>query len=304
MQVVVHSQPQQDVPISGILNVNKPSGWTSHDVVARLRRLTGQRRIGHAGTLDPLAKGVLVVCLGSATRVVDELMQSTKVYEATIVFGVTTSTDDAEGTVIRSVPNCHISRDDVERELTHFIGRIWQVPPAYSAVKVGGRPLYAAARRGEEVARQPRPVDVYRIELLDWAPPRVCLRIACGKGTYIRSIARDLGERLGCGAHLGDLVRTASGPFTLDDALSLAEVEAAWQQNALRWLLWPVDRALLDLDAVVLSDDQARRMRHGGELRLAAKPGERRRAYTVDGTLIGILARIDDDRWKPVKVFQ
>lgn len=295
---------QQASPISGILNVSKPPGWTSHDVVARLRRLTGQRRIGHAGTLDPMATGVLVVCLGAATRVVDELMGSTKVYEATIVLGVTTTTDDAEGEVVRSVPDCRVSRDDVERELRHFIGRIWQVPPAYAAVKVGGRPLYAAARRGEEVPRRPRPVDVYDIKLLDWAPPRVHLRITCGKGTYIRSIARDLGERLGCGGHLGALIRTASGQFTLDDALSLADVEAACHQNALQWLLWPIDRALLHLDAVVLADDQARRVRQGGTLRLAAAPGERQRAYAVDGTLIGILDRVDDDCWRPVKVFQ
>jgi len=247
----------------GILNLDKPRGLTSHDVVRRVRALTGIRRIGHAGTLDPLATGVLVVCVGRATRVAEYLMTSRyggeKVYRARVRLGIATDTFDAEGQVLVEAPVV-VSREQVEAALERFRGAIAQVPPMYSAVKRQGTPLYRFARRGIEVAREARQVIVSRLELVAWEPPELTLEITCSPGTYVRALANDLGETLGCGAHLTALTRLASGDFRLDRAITLETLSQAALEG--RWcdFLYPIDAALSRLPAVHLDIEAARRL--------------------------------------------
>ena len=217
--------PRRVAPLSGILNVDKPPGMTSHDVVDAIRRVSGQRRVGHAGTLDPMATGVLLVCLGQGTRVAEYLMGGRKRYRASVVLGSTTDTYDAEGEVTSSGGLADFQRAEIETALAGFLGPIEQVPPIYSALKQGGEPLHRRARRGEVVEVRPRPVVIDEIRLLDWESPVVIFEVACSPGTYVRSLAHDLGQRLGSGAYLGSLVRLASGRFALEDATSLERLE-------------------------------------------------------------------------------
>ncbi|HEY7125620.1 MAG TPA: tRNA pseudouridine(55) synthase TruB [Ktedonobacterales bacterium] len=255
--------------MDGIFNLCKPVGMTSHDVVARVRRLTHQKRVGHAGTLDPAASGVLPVCLGLATRVVEYLSEGGKSYRATIVFGVVTNTYDAEGEVVRSA-SVHLSREAIEAALPAFLGDQMQVPPLYSAIKKDGQPLYKLARAGIEVELQPRPVVISRLEVLEWQPPALTLEVECSKGTYIRSLAYDLGERLGCGAHLGGLVRLRSGPFTLEESLTLEELAQALDDGSWVEYLFAPDEALLQCGAVIVGPGNEQRILQGQGLRLAS----------------------------------
>jgi len=190
------------VMVDGILNINKPAGMTSFRVVALVRRLSGERRVGHAGTLDPAATGVLPVCLGRATRVVKFLMDTTKTYRAEIELGIATDTGDASGQIVQKGDPFSISREALESALVSFCGSIRQTPPMYSAVKYQGKPLYRLARAGITVERKSRPARIYNLELVDWQPPVFTIEVACGKGTYIRTLASDLGQVLGCGAYL------------------------------------------------------------------------------------------------------
>jgi tRNA pseudouridine55 synthase len=215
--------------VDGIFNINKATGITSHDVVARVRRLIGQRRVGHAGTLDPLASGVLPVLVGQATRLAEYLSESGKAYRATVRFGVATTTYDAEGEVVRAAPEAALAlrRERIEAALPGFLGEQEQVPPIYSAIKRDGQPLYALARAGRAVTPEPRRVRIEALRIVAWQPPDLVLDVECGKGTYIRSLAYDLGERLGPGAHLAALVRTRSGPFRLVESVTLERLAAA-----------------------------------------------------------------------------
>lgn len=243
----------------GILNLNKPLGPTSHDVVRRVRALAGVRRVGHAGTLDPLATGVLLVCVGKATRVAEYLVATRKVYAARVRLGVATNTFDAGGDAVSESP-VDVSRAQIEAALAQFRGRILQVPPMYSAVKHRGVPLYRLARRGIEVTRQPRSVEVFRLDLTAWEPPDVLLEVTCSPGTYVRALAQDLGQALGCGAHLAALTRQASGSFLLEDAITLEELAVAASED--RWSdhLHPLDAALSGFPTWRLGADQARRL--------------------------------------------
>src|SRR5689334_14246302 len=208
--------------LHGFLNIDKPAGLTSHDVVAHIRRAARQKRVGHAGTLDPAATGVLVVALGNATRLIEYVQDATsKRYHAIVQLGTTTATDDAEGQVLASVAVPPFDRTAIERVLQAFRGEIMQVPPMYSALHYQGRRLHELAREGIAVERAARPVTIERLELIDWASPLLTLDVMCSKGTYIRSIARDLGDALGCGAHLQTLRRTAVGSFLIEDAVPL-----------------------------------------------------------------------------------
>ena len=294
--------------ISGILNVDKPAGMTSHDVVDRVRQLSGQRRVGHAGTLDPSATGVLVVCLGQATRVAEYLMASGKVYQAQIRLGMSTDTHDAEGQVTATA-EVDIGEEEVRKALACFVGSIQQVPPMYSALKREGVPLYKLARRGITVEREPRSVEIHDIVLLGWNPPLLTIRAACSPGTYIRALARDLGQELGCGAHLQSLTRLASGHFTLDKAVSLDELA----QGDWREFIHPLDEALLDFEPIVVDAQAETRIRHGQQVEAPPLPSpiagkekweEFRRAYSEEGRLIAIL-RHDPQTglWQPKKVF-
>lgn len=304
------SEPTEAPPArDGIININKEHGWTSHDVVARARRLLGQKRIGHAGTLDPAATGVLPICVGQATRIVEYLGESGKSYRATITFGTETTTYDAEGEIIaqRDLP-ATLDRAAIEAVLPDFTGTIQQVPPLYSALKRNGKRLYELARAGEQVELAPRPVRIDALRIIAWDAPTLVLDVDCGKGTYIRSLAHDLGERCGCGAHLAALERTRVGPFTIAnsvtlDALALALAQDTWGEH-----LYAPDEALMHLHAAILGAANEQRVRQGQSLALrtttAHAPDRLLRAYSTDGRFLAILTAADDATWHPAKVFQ
>lgn len=212
--------------VEGVLLVDKPTGMTSHDVVYRLRRKFQIQRIGHAGTLDPMATGVLVMLVGKATKISQYLISQDKVYEGELTLGITTNSQDAEGEVMETRPVPPLTEADVRAAMKGFLGDQYQQPPMFSAVKIGGVPLYKLARQGEEVEREPRFIRVTEFELLSLALPKLTFRLACTKGTYVRTISHDLGQKLGCGGHLSALRRTASGRFTIAQCVPLGEIEA------------------------------------------------------------------------------
>jgi tRNA pseudouridine55 synthase len=255
---------------TGILPVDKPQGWTSHDVVARVRRLAGQREVGHAGTLDPLATGLLLLVLGKATRLSRYLMASTKSYCAEVVLGASTNTDDAEGTIHAHGDIAAVSRDAIQSVLPSFTGAIRQVPPAYAAVRQGGERLYALARKGIEVRPEPRSVTIHELRLLGWEPPRLRLFLRCGSGTYVRSLARDIGVALGTFGYLHALRRVESAGFRVEDSFTLAELESGGIQSR----LVRSDRAVVGLPAAVVVGEDIRRVRNGGAVRLGADLSE------------------------------
>jgi tRNA pseudouridine55 synthase len=278
-------------------------GWTAHDVVARVRRLTGERRVGHAGTLDPAATGVLPVCVGEATKIVEYLSAHGKVYLAALLLGTVTETDDLDGWVIDEHDASDISLEMVRERLPRFTGEITQVPPAYSAVHIDGQRAYALARAGKVVDVPARQVTVHRIALVAWSPPVAWLVVDCGAGTYIRAIARDLGNALGCGGTLARLVRLRSGPFRLCEAWSLDELaavpdlRAAWPRIAVH-----PDAALADWPALLLDADAARHWSQGkGIADSGARDGVAVRAYDAAGDWRGIGIGTDG-AWRPKKV--
>jgi tRNA pseudouridine55 synthase len=283
----------------GFLNIDKPAGMTSHDVVAKLRRLAGQKRVGHGGTLDPAATGVLPIALGEATKLVSYLVEGRKGYRAQVRLGITTATDDAEGEVIDSRPIPVLTHDDLRRALHSFVGVIQQVPPMYSAIQVGGQRMYDLARRGEVIELAPRMVEIDRIDLIDWQPPVATLEIDCGKGTYIRAIARDLGALLGCGAHLQSLRRTRVGPLTLESSTPLQTLldDPARMTHA----LLPPESAVADWPRADVDESIAKRIRNGLPVGLRLT-GDQARAHGPDGRLMALLRR-DDDQWRPFRVF-
>jgi len=245
--------------VQGFINLNKPLGWTSHDCVARVRRLLCLSRVGHGGTLDPAAGGVLPIAVGKVTRLLQFLPQD-KAYRATIQFGITTTTDDLAGEVVTSVPAAGLSLEQIVPKLKQFQGKIVQVPPKYSAIQVQGKRLYDLARAGEEIDVPERTVEVYRIEILDWQAgdfPKLEVAIACGAGTYIRAIARDLGAVLGTGGTLAALTRTRSSGFEISASLSLEELAEAIEQSTFEPV--PPNVALQHLPSIKLSDSVARK---------------------------------------------
>lgn len=295
------TQHSKLMAIHGFLNIDKPTGLTSHDVVARVRRLARQKRVGHAGTLDPAATGVLVVALGAATRLIEYVQDATtKRYHAVVQLGVTTTTDDAEGEVIGtgSVPPLDpATLDDV---LGHFRGPIMQVPPMYSALHHEGRRLHELAREGVVVKRSARPITIERLELLAWEAPLITLDITCSKGTYIRTLARDLGAALGCGAHLQALRRTAVGTFLVEDATPLAALEA--HPSIIMSTLVAPECAVADWFPIELDAAEARQIRNGQAIARAGLEAPRARAHGPDSQLLALLIR-DGELWRPEKVF-
>ena len=213
--------------MDGVIVIRKEKGYTSHDVVAKLRGILHMKKIGHTGTLDPDAEGVLPVALGKATRLVDMITDKEKTYEAVMRLGVVTDTQDMSGTVLSEVPEFQVTEEELRTVTESFAGDYMQVPPMYSALKVNGKKLYEFAREGKMVERKPRPVHFYEIEILDIDFPLVHFRVTCSKGTYIRTLCHDIGEELGCGAAMETLLRTKVGRFTLDDAITLAQTEEA-----------------------------------------------------------------------------
>ena len=295
--------------MDGILNINKPQGKTSFSVVAMVKRLSGEQRVGHAGTLDPQATGVLPVCLGEGTRIIEFLAEATKAYRAQIELGVATDTYDASGKITYKGDSSGISREQLKLALTSFCGLIQQTPPMYSAVKYHGKRLYELARAGIEVERKSRLAKIYHLELIDWQPPVATIEVACGKGTYIRSLAHDLGQALGCGANLKSLIRLRYGLFDVADAVSLPQLEDAFRYGYWQRFVYPMDIVLLHWAAIVVNDDTGQLIRSGRPLDLRDDSGEqadylRCRVYTLDGCFLGVL-RFSPERgqWQPEKVF-
>jgi len=290
--------------VSGVLVVDKPVGMTSHDVVQIIRRGTGIRRAGHTGTLDPRASGVLVVLIGPAVRLSEYVSASDKRYQATIRLGSSTDTYDSDGVVTATASPASITEEMFEATLQKFVGEIEQVPPPYSAVKLQGRRAYDMAREGEEVELTPRIIKVYSLELLEWAPPEAVIDVFCSSGTYVRSLANDLGKALGCGAHLVGLRRTKSGRFTLRDATPLRRLQEAFVAgNWYRYLI-PAAEALGEWPMVELDADQVELVRHGHRVPAAPGASGLARGVSEAGDLVALL-EVDPatNEWQPKKVF-
>ena len=283
--------------IHGVLNVYKEKGYTSHDVVAKLRGITGQKKIGHTGTLDPDATGVLPVCLGKATKLCDMLTDKDKTYEAVLLLGVSTDTQDAGGEVLGTADTAGIGEEEVREAIQSFVGGYSQVPPMYSALKVGGKRLYELAREGKVVERKARPVDIYQIRVLKMDLPRVWMEVSCSKGTYIRTLCHDIGEKLGCGGCMEELFRTKVSSFLLSDSLTLADINKRMQEGTLGEVLVPVDAMFGGYRKIVVKEPWISLARNGNSLPIKAvtggegiEDGEEVRLYNEAGQFIAIYA--------------
>lgn len=252
--------------VHGILNVYKEKGYTSHDVVAKLRGIIGQKKIGHTGTLDPDAEGVLPVCLGKATRLCDLLTEKEKTYEAVLLLGRTTDTQDTTGETLAVSDTGHLTEEEVRRAVLSFQGTYPQVPPMYSALKVNGKKLYELAREGKTVERKPRMVTIYGIEILSADLPRVRMEVKCSKGTYIRTLCQDIGESLGCGGCMEELLRTRSGMFEIGESMKLSEISRRKEEGTLNEKILKVDRVFRNLPAVSVKSEWEKLARNGGKL--------------------------------------
>ena len=280
----------------GLLILNKPSGITSHDVVNRVRRATHIKQVGHAGTLDPLATGVLVVCVGRATRLSEYLLGHAKAYRATIRLGIETDTYDADGEVV-ATHDVHVEHVTIEQALHSFVGEIQQIPPMYSALKRDGQKLVDLARQGIEIEREARSVVVHSIDLLGYNEPDVTIEVHCSAGTYIRSIAHDLGVKLSTGAHLTALTRIAAGSFTLQQAIELAAFETSARDDQWQPLLHAMDEALSDWPLVVIDDADRARALNGAPLFSITLDAPRCRAHDEQGRLIALLVFDQKKQW-------
>jgi tRNA pseudouridine55 synthase len=289
--------------LHGYLVIDKPTGWTSHDVVGRVRRLTGERKVGHAGTLDPAATGVLPVALGLATRSLEFLAGSSKTYLAEITFGVRTDSYDIDG-IVQSVGTTEgIDETLLRRSLSNFCGIQQQIPPMHSAIKIDGRRLYELAREGSVIERSPRAIEIHEIELIEWNPPVATVCIDCSKGTYIRSIAHDLGKIFDCGAYLSNLVRLRAGPFTIADAWTLQELAELELVNDWESVAVHPDAALEGLAGLVLGEDETKDWSFGRSIRADDDSPEWTRVYDENGAWLGI-GQNDGalQQWRPYKV--
>ena len=294
--------------ISGALVVDKPVGMTSHDVVQAIGNGTGLRRAGHTGTLDPRASGVLVILVGPAVRLSEYVSASDKRYQAIIRLGGSTDTFDAEGPVTLSKDPLTVTEAQFEEALNSFVGEIEQTPPPYSAVKVQGRKAYEMARKGEEVELEPRTITVHHLEVLEWTPPEVVIDVHCSSGTYVRSLANDLGIKLGCGAYLVGLRRTKSGRFSLRDSVPLRKLQEAFTAGNWYQYLIPAAEALGDWPAVELNPDEVEGIRHGHRVKVVGEPTETKvRGVSTQGELVALMElTVNEDgsrEWQPKKVF-
>jgi tRNA pseudouridine55 synthase len=296
-----------DNGLDGVLLIDKQQGWTSHDVVAKVRSLTGQRRTGHTGTLDPMATGLLIVCLGSATRLVEFMVGHDKRYHGAVRLGETTTTDDAEGEVLtrRSVPE--LTDDDLERAAAPFRGSVRQRPPAFSALKVGGKRAYQLARAGQAVEPAEREVTIHLLDVRQLSRDEVAIDVHCSAGTYVRSLARDLGETLGCGGHLSALRRETVGAFRVEQALTLDALEAVAQVGRVDEFLLPPDEAVSGLEAGVLNQEASDILCHGGWWRSdepLLRSADPLRIYSSDGEFVGVGSAAESGEIRARKVFK
>lgn len=297
--------------LNGIINVYKEAGFTSHDVVAKMRGICGQKKIGHTGTLDPAATGVLPVCLGSGTRLCDMLTEKDKEYAAVLLLGVTTDTQDITGAVL-SQKEVKASEEEVKEAVMSFVGDYDQIPPMYSALKVNGKKLYELARAGKEVEREARRVRIEEIEILHMELPRVTMRVVCSKGTYIRTLCADIGNKLGCGGTMESLQRTRVGIFKLEEALTLSQLQEKKEDGTLPSCVKPVDACFEHLTALRVCPQHQKLLDNGNPLfadqmleRIRIGEGEQVRVYSADGRFFGIYVKEEDRsrRFKPVKMF-
>lgn len=289
--------------MNGIININKPLGMTSHDVVGRLRRILGIKKIGHTGTLDPDASGVLPMCIGRATKTADMLTAQNKQYIAEVTLGSVTTTLDASGEVTET-SEVNVDECDIQSVVTEFVGDIMQIPPMYSAIKIDGKRLYELAREGVEVERKPRPVTIEKIEILgiDLENKKFSMKVDCSKGTYIRTLCDDIGRRLGCLAHMSALIRTRSGRFCIDDAYTLDEVEKMAGEGDMSFLV-PIDKVFEELPKLILSSRRAKLMCNG--VRISAQgiiDGEAYRVYDESGSFLTI-SEAENGQLKILKTF-
>ena len=283
--------------MDGIVIVDKPQGWTSQDVTARLRRVFGTRRIGHGGTLDPMATGVLPVFVGRATRAVEFFEHAEKTYETVLRLGITTDTEDMTGTVLTE-ENVSFTEEQLQETLAAFRGEILQVPPMYSALKVNGQKLCDLARKGKTVERQPRPITIHELTLVERGENTLRLRVHCSKGTYIRTLCKDIGEKLGCGGCMESLRRVAAGEYTVDEAVPLQTLlETERPEDYLR----TVDTMFRNYPAVTLTANQETRCRNGNAFSVSLAPGTYR-AYSQDGEFL-MLAKVDGGVMSTIKSF-
>jgi tRNA pseudouridine55 synthase len=298
--------------VNGIINIYKEKGFTSFDVVAKMRGIAHQKKIGHTGTLDPDAEGVLPVCLGKATKVCDLLTEKDKEYEAVLLLGTTTDTQDITGSVLRSA-DVKVSEEAVREAVLSFVGSYEQVPPMYSALKVDGKKLCDLARAGVTVERKARKVEIYRIEILSVDIPRVRFLVHCSKGTYIRTLCQDIGEKLGCGGCMESLLRTRVAQFSLQDALKLSEVEEHFRAGTVSDILCPVDAVFAQYPAFTVSEGADKLLFNGNcipaELVLAQETSENGgsgtvRMYDRTGGFVGLFThRPEKNDYKPIKIF-
>jgi tRNA pseudouridine55 synthase len=297
--------------MDGILNLNKPAAMTSFDVVALVKHWSGEKRVGHAGTLDPAATGVLPVCLGKATRVTEFFLELSKTYRAEIELGITTDTGDGDGQVVQRKDISEVNLETLLTVLGQFRGRIQQIPPAFSALKYHGRPLYEYARAGISVDRKARTVEIQDVRLLSWESPVATIKVTCGHGTYIRSLADDIGKTLACGAYLKNLQRLSYGPFELGDSVSPSQLEKAIKKGDWSGLVHSLDSVLLHWPAIRLNAKTEQDFCHGrpllaGEVANLNLAGEkaRYRVYSLDGRFLGVLLfNFEESQWQPEKVF-
>lgn len=297
--------------INGILNIYKEKGYTSHDVVACLRKITAQRKIGHTGTLDPDAEGVLPVCLGRATKVCGMLTDTDKTYEAVLLLGKTTDTQDISGNIINEKDTEDISGDKAKECIKSFIGEYNQIPPMYSALKVGGKKLYELAREGKTVERKSRKVHIYGIQIKEISIPRVCMEIDCSKGTYVRTLCNDIGEKIGTGGCMESLLRTKVGRFQIKESVRLNEVEEAVKAGELSRLLLPLDAVFTELEKAVVKEDAAFLAYNGNPLLEEQvfingdkMNGQKFRIYDKEGRFIGIyIYKAANEQFRLEKMF-
>jgi tRNA pseudouridine55 synthase len=294
--------------MDGVIVIRKEKGFTSHDVVAKLRGILHMKKIGHTGTLDPDAEGVLPVALGKATRLVDMITDKEKTYEAVMRLGVVTDTQDMSGTVLSQTAELHVTEEELRAVIESFVGDYMQVPPMYSALKVNGKKLYELAREGKTVERKPRPVHFYEIEILEIDLPLVRFRVTCSKGTYIRTLCHDIGEKLGCGAAMETLLRTKVGRFTLDDAITLAQTEEAVKNGTIESKVLGIEEILAEYPRVCCTKEGDRLLANGNPLVQTLVDAEEKdgwiRMCNSEGNFAGVYQWDEKrDRYFPVKMF-
>ena len=279
--------------IHGIINIYKEKGFTSHDVVAKARGILRQKKIGHTGTLDPDAVGVLPICLGKGTKLVPYLTEQDKTYEAEVILGTTTTTEDATGEVLETLP-VTVTREQIVSVVQGFIGSYTQIPPMYSAIKINGVRLYELARQGLVVERPSREVKIYTCEIIEYLDDtRFRIRVQCSKGTYIRTLCTDIGVKLGCGAHMGELIRTRVGPYTINESLTLTQLEAVRDEAKLESIIHPIEGVFMDYPKAIIKEAYIKALDNGNPLPLdavvcEATISDKIRLYNTEDKFVGI----------------